>query len=361
MIGDYMGAMRELVQSSDSRPTVENVARCHSSYVRWDRELKNNLRRGKTVAYSQDKLWETQYRPFVKQICYVEYILVNNKYRQDSIFPYADSENRAICIPGVGSTKPFSALAVDTMPDLALISKGQCFPRYRYERPSGQQNLSGMGPPPERIDNIFDTTLRAFRVHYGDSGITKDAIFDYVYGVLHAPDYRERFANDLAEESLRIPLADDFHAFGEAGRRLAELHLGNETCPEHPLEVEFLLTGGPTPGHFRIGARAMRFEDDERTVLSVEEHLGLRSIPPQAHEYRVNGRTPLAWLIDRYRIVRDTQSGIINDPNDWFDDPRDPIAALRHIVHVSVETAAIVARLTSPFSEPEEQPREARR
>ena len=136
----------------------------------------------------------------------------------------------------------------------------------------------------------------------------------------------------------RVPLADDFGAFAVAGRRLAELHLGYETCPEHPLEMEFLSPGEPELEHFRIGARAMRFEDDDRTVLTVNDHLRLKGIPPRAHEYQVNGRTPLEWFIDRYRIVRDNRSGIVNDPNRWFDDPRDLIAAFARIVHGSAET-----------------------
>ena len=32
-------------------------------------------------------------------------------------------------------------------------------------------------------------------------------------------------------------------------------------------------------------------------------------------------------------------------PNAWFDDPRDLVAALRRIVHLSVETARIVQGL----------------
>ena len=59
--------------------------------------------------------------------------------------------------------------------------------------------LPGVGQELERIDNVTDTALRAFRVRYNDNSITKDGIFDYVYGVLHAPGYRERFANDLAK------------------------------------------------------------------------------------------------------------------------------------------------------------------
>ena len=138
--------------------------------------------------------------------------------------------------------------------------------RLPYERRNDLYSLPGMDPPPERIDNISDTALRAFRVRYGDNAITKDAIFNYVYGVLHAPAYREKFANDLAKELPRIPFADDFHAFAEAGRRL-RIHLGYETCPEHPLDLQFLSSGEPRPEHFHIGTKKMQFADDARTVL----------------------------------------------------------------------------------------------
>ena len=287
----------------------------------------------------------------MKQRCYVEYVLVNNKYQQDRIFPGPETDNRVICVPGIGSQKPFSALMVDTMPDLNFLpAGGQCFPRYRYQEPQDAQGeLPGIAAPDlERIDNITDTALRAFRVHYEDNTITKDAIFDYVYGVLHAPEYHERFANDLAKELARIPLAVEFHAFARAGRELAELHLGYETCDEYPLECVFAHDREARSEHFRIGERAMRFADDEKTILIVNDHIRLAGIPSEAHRYQVNGRTPLEWFIDRYKIKRDKHSGIINDPNAWFEDPQDLVTATRRIVYLSVETTRIIEDLPEP-------------
>ena len=89
----------------------------------------------------------------------------------------------------------------------------------------------------------------------------------------------------------------------------------------------------------------MRFANDDKTVLIVNDHISLTDIPPQAHEYQVNGRTPLEWFIDRYRITKDKESGIVNDPNSWFDDPRDLIDSIRRVVHLSVETVRIVSGL----------------
>ena len=355
MVGDYQGAL--LVREARPDYTVDNAASLYSSNLRWDRELKNNLRRRKNVVYGSEQIWPTSYRPFVKQHCYVEYVLVNCKYQMDAIFPSANSENRAICVPGVGSTKPFSVLVVDSMPDLELISKGQCFPRYRYQPPANAQRaLPGHDEKLERVDNISDQALRAFRVRYNDSSITKDEIFDYIYGLLHAPTYRKRFANDLSKELPRIPYATDFRAFAGAGRELARIHLGYETCEEYPLEMHGDRTEDLRTKHFRIGTKKMRWADPEKTELVVNEHIRLRGIPAAAHRYEVNGRTPIEWFIDRYQVKRDRRSGLVNDPNGWFENPRDLISAIRRIIQVSVETVRIVAKLPDPMSrEPDVQ------
>ena len=345
VVDEYLAALGEWTGPRGDDDDFDIIIGRHSAGVRWDRELRNNLRRGKEISYCTEKIWSVPYRPFIKQHCYVDYVLVSNKYQMDSIFPAPESANRAICVPGIGSTKAFSALIVDTMPDLHFVAFGQCIPRYRYSQPkSDDADLFDGTSALERVDNISDAALAAFQKHYSDHRITKDAIFDYVYGVLHAPDYRERFANDLAKDMPRVPKAPDFRAFAEAGRALAQLHLEYEDCDGYPLEVE-LKPDNPQPEHFLLTRRKMRYADKEKTTLVVNDHVRLSGIPAEAHRYVVNGRTPLEWFIDRYRITTDKRSGITNDPNGWFDDPRDLLTAIRRIVHVSVETARIVREL----------------
>ncbi|HBP54102.1 MAG TPA: damage-inducible protein, partial [Synechococcus sp. UBA8638] len=234
MVRDYHNALKEYNESRNGSKDIDTIVKSHSAHVRWDRELKNNLQRRKEIIWSIDNIWTTQYRPFVKQNCYVEYLLVKRKGQLDSIFPTRTSNNLAICMPGVGSTKPFSALIVDCMLDLELVSKGQCFPRYHFIHTKAR-SLLNEAPSLERVDNISNTALAAFRSHYHDPAITKDAVFNYVYGVLHAPDFRARFANDLAKSLPRIPFAPDFQAFAQAGQALATLHLNYETGPQYPL------------------------------------------------------------------------------------------------------------------------------
>ena len=146
----------------------------------------------------------------------------------------------------------------------------------------------------------------------------------------------------------RIPFAPDFHAFAQAGAVLASLHLNYETCEQHRLELIFSHQGDPQPKHFQLSKRAMRYADkDTKTTLILNDHVRLSGIPEKAHRYVVNGRTPLEWFIDRYKITQDKDSGIVNDPNGWFENPRDLITAIERIVYVSVESARIIEGLPS--------------
>ena len=352
MIEEYGEALAEL----GLRPTAEAARRAadqHAKHTHWDRELLNNLRRRKEVTFDRVRIRRTAYRPFVKQHCYMDYTLVNNKYQQGRIFPEADTKNRAICVPGVGSTKPFSALMVDVMPDLHFVAFGQCFPRYRFEEapvPKEDGLFKEEFPRKrQRVDNITDFALDRFRTHYSDLEITKDDVFDYIYGILHAPDFRAAFPNALSKELARIPLARSFETFASAGRKLAELHVGYENCPEHPLDLVVSGESSLQSEHLRLGSSPMRYGgkrgEPDRSILIVNDHVRLTGIPDAAHSYVVNGRTPLDWFIDRYTVSTDKKSGILNDANAWFEQPEDLITAIRRIVHLSVETARIVESL----------------
>ncbi len=341
---DYMGAI--LANQENHDLTIDEVTKLFSSHLRWDDQLKNNLKRLKKIVFETQKLRETQYRPFVKQNCYVEYVLITRKCQMDLIFPHNSTENCAICVSGIGSTTPFSVLMVDSMPNLHFVAFGQCFPRYRYPNPKEEQEvIPGLGQASDRIDNITDTALSKFHTHYADDSINKNQIFDYVYGFLHSPGYGKQFANDLTKELPRIPFATDFHSFAQAGHDLATLHLGYETCEAYPLTIKCAHDGEARAEHFRIGQQKMRFLDDEKNILRINEYVSLQGIPATAHRYQVNGKTPLEWFIDRYRITKDKQSGIVNDPNAWFKHPQDLVTAIKRIVHVSVETMRIINAL----------------
>ena len=359
MTQDYLAAVSDLEKNPGLN--VKEVTRHYSINIKWDDTLQNRLKQKKKSRFNDDYMRKVIYRPFVATNCYGDYTFITRKGQMDKIFPDSSSENRAICATGIGSKILFSAFMTETLPDLELISKGQCFPRWRYPKPSDKQNASesllGIEDTPDRIDNISDTALRTFREHYTDDTITKDVIFDYVYGILHAPSYCEQFANDLSKMIPRIPFAPDFHAFAEAGKKLADLHLNYETCKQYPLRVEFPnISSPPTdledadPNLFLLTEKAMKFVDAQKRTLAINDNVRITSIPEDSWGYVVNGRTPLEWFIDRYYIKTDKDSGIVNDPNGWFADPRDLVTAIARIIHVSVQSTRIIDNLPSEIT-----------
>ena len=353
MTQDYLAALSAIEENPEL--TVDEAARLNSSNLKWSPELKKKkLARKIHTHFEEGYVWKAMYRPFIPMYCYTEDNFIMRKGQMNQIFPDSSSENSVICVSGIGSNKAFSVMVTNIMPDLQLLFNGQCFPRYRYQEPPESpgtiEELPGLTESPQRLDNISHTALRTFCEHYPDDTITKDIIFDYVYGILHASSYREDFANDLSKELPRIPFAPDFHAFAEAGGALAQLHLGYETCEQYPLSLVFSHDGEPQPHHFRLTEKAMRFADDETTLI-INEHVRLTGIPAEAHRYVVNGRTPLDWFRDRYKIKRDKDSGILNDPNGWFEHPRDLVTAIERIVYVSVESTRIIEGLPSQLTD----------
>lgn len=132
----------------------------------------------------------------------------------------------------------------DKAPDLQFIQNGQFFPLYLYEdtQPDGGLFAKGAGAAATltRRDAITDSGLAHFQAAYPGEQITKEDLFYYIYGLLHSPDYRERFKNNLAKQLPRIPAVKtfaDFAAFRDAGRALGHLHVNFESI--EPYMVTF--------------------------------------------------------------------------------------------------------------------------
>lgn len=86
----------------------------------------------------------------------------------------------------------------------------------------------------------------------------------------------------------------------------------------------------------------------EHTSLTYNDHLTLSGIPEQAQDYQVGGRSPLEWVIDRYKVSRDKNSGIINDPNDYCREINRPdyiVDLIKRLITVSTQTQTLVRNL----------------
>lgn len=205
-------------------------------------------------------------------------------------------------------------------------------------------------------DNILDETLTAYRNYYSDDQIEKDDIFYYVYGILHHPAYKTKYRNDLRKGLPRIPKAPDFWDFAEAGRKLGHLHVYYSDLEGYRLEQRTSILFDPTnDNHYRFIKLKMTVKGNE-VEIEINKHLTLAGVPSRALDYVINGKSGLRWIIDRYRIHKDTkhESGIVNDANALFDDPRDFIKLIEQVVQVSLESVDIIESLPAEFEEPQD-------
>ncbi|MDR3280658.1 MAG: hypothetical protein LBT23_09095 [Synergistaceae bacterium] len=83
----------------------------------------------------------------------------------------------------------------------------------------------------------------------------------------------------------------------------------------------------------------------DKSVIVYNAHLKFSGVPLEAYDYIVNGKSALEWIMERYRVTVDSDSGIKNDPNDWSGDPRYIADLVKRVVLVSLETARIVKGL----------------
>ncbi len=305
--------------------------------LKWSRNLKRHFARGAKLKFSSAYVRIGLFRPFAKLSYYFGPLVNDERGSFDDFFPTseAEKENVSICVSDTGLRSPFSVLATNIIANLHLCASSdafQCFPFYTY-------NEDGTA----RRENIPDAAQITFWKHYGDESITKWDLFHYVYGLLHHPGYRERFAGNLRRELPRIPFAPDFRAFADAGRQLAELHVGYETQPEFPLKrVENRAAGRD------LRVEKMRFTAPDRAAIRYNAFLTLEGIPPEAHAYRLGNRSALEWVLDQFAVSHDKNSGLTSDPNR----PDDETAILRllgQVITVSVETVKLVAGLPEDF------------
>jgi predicted helicase len=248
-------------------------------------------------------------------------------YRFPKIFPTIETEkeNLVICVSAVGNSKPFHLLMTNVILDLHLTGDSQCFPFYIYDENGNN-----------RKENITDWALEMYQKHYNDLKITKKDIFYYVYGLLHAKNYREKYAQNLKKELPRIPFVKDFWLVSTIGKQLADLHLNYETADKYELDVET-----SEPLNWKV--EKMRLSKDKNCLI-YNETITLRNIPVKTFSYKLGNRSALEWVIEQYRIKTDERSGIINDPNQ-IDNERYVIDLIMKIITVSIKTVELTEQL----------------
>jgi predicted helicase len=329
---------------------VEGFIDRNPKAISWDSTLKDDLRKRKGSNFNEKNAVVSMYRPYCKEWFYYDGQWNNSIHLMPQIFPTPNHRNFVISTSGVGASKPFSALITEVIPDLQLQFNGQCFPLYKYVKIDDEGKLfdsDNVIDGYKKEYSIVDQALFIYQKNYSNEKITKDDIFYYIYGLLHSPYYRQKFSSDLKKTLPRIPMVENFYGFVEAGRKLADIHINYEIIKPYPLEG--LPSKNSKSSDFKVVK--MKFAKigpkEDRSKIIFNSKVALENIPEQAYHYQVNGKSAIEWVIERYQVKTDKDSGILNDPNNWSDDPCYIVNLVARIVKVSIDTIEIIQNLPS--------------
>lgn len=335
-------------KEKDSNIKIADFIDPNPRSISWTRALRNDLEKNVAHVFNNDAITEAVLRPFYKQNLYNDRAFIESPGLLSQFILPSNTrhDNRIICVSGVGANKQNCIYITDKPIDFNAIDAGaKCFPLYYYVYQDKQSPSlwDHVGQSEQvRRDGVSDFIFEKAKKIYGKAVIKED-IFYYVYGVLHSPDYRTGFANDLKKTLPRLPLVEDvrdFWKFSKAGRQLAELHIKYESVPPYS-DVQ---VNGTDSNFYKV--EQMRFpKKRQKDTIIFNSRIIISNIPGKAYEYVVNGKSAIEWIMERYQVTTHPESGIKNDPNDWADEagnPRYILELLLSIINVSVQTVDIV-------------------
>ncbi|GCL39038.1 hypothetical protein SR1949_41590 [Sphaerospermopsis reniformis] len=344
---DFYNQQVEEFKVLKEKKNIDTFINTDPKKISWSRGLKQKLEKGNNYKL-ENCLKISCYRPYTKEYLYFSNNFIEVIGKSRIFFPNEKSKNLVICVVGSGAQKDFSALITDVIPNLHFQHSGHCFPLYTYEKQSELGTLFATATTEQytKKENIPDRILKDFQKKYQDKNITKTDIFYYIYGVLHSPEYKQRFAADLKKMLPRIPYTGDFWTFSKAGRELAEYHINYETIEPYEIK-EFSPEIYLDTQDYRVEKMVFGRNKNgiDKTTIIYNSKITLSQIPLETYEYIVNGKSALEWVMERYKITKDKDSGIVNDPNHWSEDPRYIVDLVKRIVRVSLETVRIVKSL----------------
>jgi len=254
----------------------------------------------------QDDNWEQKivpclYRPFDRRWIFYHPAAIE-RGREDVMRHMLAGENvalmtcRQLVAPPWAHAMPTATLTDDCMVSNRTRERGYIFPMYLNPDPEKDGDLFGNGRA--RHANLSPDLIAALAQAYGTEP-APEGIFHYVYAVLYAPAYREKYAEFLRIDFPRIPFTADrelFEQLAALGERLVALHLLKS--PElDPPAARF-----EGQGDNRVacaGKKGLRYEpEQERVCINATQYFA--PVPPELWQYRIGGYQVLQkWLKDR--------------------------------------------------------------
>jgi len=333
-------------RKKDKNRDIEGIIDTNPKNISWSADLKKRANSYKFDKFNINDIAISLYRPFTKQYLYFNRFW-NERYSQQDKFK--NINNKVIFITGTGGKKGFSTLISDILIDLNSMDAGaSCYPLYYIEEDNKSkslfQTLDGIEKENKK-DGISDYIFNLVKEKYSTK-ISREDIFYYVYGFLHNEDYKKEFEADLKKLIPRLPLVDDYNTFktySDIGRELANLHLNYENIERD----SNIIVEGEESNNFKV--EKMRFENkDKKDIIIFNSDIKIKNIPLEAYDYQVNGKSAIEWIVERYVVSVNKDSGIENNPNLWAEENKNPkyiLDLLLSIISLSLKTNELIKKL----------------
>jgi len=242
------------------------------NYAKW---LLGNINQIKIDA---NKLIPIDYRPFDTKYTYFDNKIIW-RWREDIMKHFINHDNIGIVFERSVTSDVF---AIKSTPEHAFLGTagfaGQSAPLYLFhEDGSKTPNLN------LEIVNKIENTVGKF---------SPENIFDYIYGVLYSPKYREKYKEFLKIDFPRIPYPKNEKIFWQLvkqGNKLRELHLMTDSELEKPITI-YSVSGNDTIEKIEY--------KDEKVYINDQQYFG--NVSEIAWNFCIGGYQPAQkWLKDR--------------------------------------------------------------
>lgn len=319
-----------LAYRNNSADELKSLLNRQDNYIKWTRKLEQLVARNQEITFNSNNIKLSLYRPFTKKWLYYQNEVIESPGQWQKKF---GQENIVIVTTGRGTSRDFSVIVTNLLPDIQLQMNGQGFMRYDNE-----------------VDKIslFENNDNMNQEFADKLGLNLNDTFAYVYGLLNSKEYQEKYANDLKKDLARIPIVKNKEKYVEVGQKLMDLHLNYEEVAVYD-GVEITTAENPI---YKVTKMRFAKKRDEKgksvndlSTIIFNSDITITNIPKKAYEYVVNGRSAIEWIIDQYQVKTDKKSGITDDPNDYSEDEKYIFNLLLKIINVSVLTVDLINSL----------------
>jgi predicted helicase len=269
--------------------------------------------------FEHDKVLNYLYRPFeIKKIYFEPKYL--GRSREKIMQHYKKNNVGLIISKQFGGHKQFILFITNSVNDKSSQPFAPYYnhPLYLYSETNGQQTI---GQSQERRPNLNTDIVKQLAVKLGltftnEKETTKDTfapidILDYIYAVLHSPNYREKYKEFLKIDFPRVPYPKDaatFWALVKLGGQIREIHLLESPTVEKYI-TQYPIDGNNKVEKIKIVENYIEEEDGILVLIDpiyrygrvyINETQYFEGVSIVAWEFYIGGYQPAQkWLKDR--------------------------------------------------------------